>query len=740
MIYLWVSFGLLLHILFWGVGLALLVTPRRWRKFWPVWSAPCGVLLQSAVVWCGAHTTWAGTDAYAGWAEILPVALLVAGAWRRGWAQCGRDLGKFAGLGVLMVVSQMMLTLPLSGPARMLTTVSLGSCDAADYAAGARVLQEFASNDRSGFIGLTEVVRVGSADNFYDFWLRLNHFTPSALIALNDSIFNLAPYETTGLMTVVLLILVQPMVYWLARTTAGLGWWASGWVTFIYAINPVTGYALYNVAPGQIIAAQAIALLTWAGVAMWQEPGGGRRGWVYGGLLMVGFGLIWGAYNFMVVVCLVPVLGGVGGWVLRSGCWRKFFRWLGWLVVPLGMSALFFFARAAGLIERFQLFRQYDFGWKIPLLRPEGWLGMLSGVGPRPLAEFTGFWSGFLSAVTLALVVASLLITAARRSRQAWLMTAFLVPVLGGYGYLEWRGIRLGNNASYDAFKLFSVFFPVLLVALCHWLTWLQRRSSALRGLAIAMILLVTVLNLRAGYRMAERVENTQLIVDRDLLALRSVEGLDQVHSLNMLLPDFWARLWANSLMLRKPQYFPTHTYEGRLNTALKGEWDFNGGMLQVRVPGDDCVTLGRRYSLVRTGSPFWLRVSLGDGWYGTEHLRGRQTMLWNWTKGDATLELVNPADHPLKVVLHFMARSLVNRDMQVWVGDTKLRTVQVGTELRPARVPPILIPPGKVTLSLRSSVPAVRAGEHDERLLGFAAYAIIVDVRPNAESMELGF
>ena len=46
---------------------------------------------------------------------------------------------------------------------------------------------EFAKYDREGFLGLTEVVRVASVDNFFDYWLRLNHFTPSALIALNGS-------------------------------------------------------------------------------------------------------------------------------------------------------------------------------------------------------------------------------------------------------------------------------------------------------------------------------------------------------------------------------------------------------------------------------------------------------------------------------------------------------------------------------------------------------------------------
>ena len=97
---------------------------------------------------------------------------------------------------------------------------------------------------------------------------------------------------------------------------------------------------------------------------------------------------------------------------------------------------------------------------------------------------------------------------------------------------------------------------------------------------------------------MAARVEATQLIVDKDLLEVGKVEAMDQVTSVNMLVPDFWARLWANALMLRKPQYFPTHTYEGRLNTPLKGEWDFNGGMLKVRVPEPDGIVIRNRDDL----------------------------------------------------------------------------------------------------------------------------------------------
>lgn len=68
MIYFYVSFGACLHLLWWGVGLAMLISPRRWLRCWPLWVAPAGIALQSTVVWIGAHTAVAGTDAYA-WAS-----------------------------------------------------------------------------------------------------------------------------------------------------------------------------------------------------------------------------------------------------------------------------------------------------------------------------------------------------------------------------------------------------------------------------------------------------------------------------------------------------------------------------------------------------------------------------------------------------------------------------------------------------------------------------------------------
>ncbi|MEO7413918.1 MAG: hypothetical protein ABIZ81_11230, partial [Opitutaceae bacterium] len=78
-----VAFGLLLHVFFWGAGLAILFMPRPWQRFWPVLMAPAGIALQSLVVWICAYADLPGTNSYAWWSEAIPCFLLIYAVTRR---------------------------------------------------------------------------------------------------------------------------------------------------------------------------------------------------------------------------------------------------------------------------------------------------------------------------------------------------------------------------------------------------------------------------------------------------------------------------------------------------------------------------------------------------------------------------------------------------------------------------------------------------------------------------------
>lgn len=726
-----VAFGLLLHVLFWGAGVALLAMPRPWEKFWPVLAAPAGFAVQSLAVWIGAYAGLKGTNQYAWASEILPVGLLIAGVWWSGSALAWCGLKKMPAVWLATAVCLAVLVLPLARASKGLTTVSLGSCDAADYAAGARVLMEFARSDRSGFLGLTEVVQVMSVDNFFDFWLRLNHFTPSALIALNGTVLHCAPHELTGLMTIVLLATSLPLVFWLARVVCGYGGRASFVIAVVYGLSPITWYAVWHVAMAQLLAAQAVLLITWAGIALWHSRENLTwRSMGYGGVLTIGYALVLGGYNFFLVLCLVPALAYAGGQAAWRGEWLRLARWTVAMLAPLVACGLVFWERVAGLAERFALFQTYDFGWRIPALSPEGWLGIVRSSG---LAPFPTLPRLALAAAAIGLLAVALLRAAKQRRQSAWVVVSLAGPALVGYGYLNLRGVQLGTNASYDAYKVLAVFYPGVLAALFYWVTlarngWSRTLTMAFGGVVVAM-------NLHAAYRFAERMENPPLIVNRELLQVQRAEAMPEVASVNLLVPDMWSRLWANQFLLSKPNYFRTHTYEGRLNTELRGAWDLNGGLVQLRLPEGGSFPLNAHFGLVRTGSPYFLRVELGAGWQDLERLP-RGATRWSWTKGDATLRLENPQIRPLRIVWHFNARSEVDRDLQLWLNGKRVRTVQIGREQKIVRVPEMVIPPGVNVVELKSAVPPTYL-PGDARPLGFAAYGIEIEVKADVAPVE---
>ncbi|HEX2851849.1 MAG TPA: hypothetical protein VHO24_01330 [Opitutaceae bacterium] len=730
-----VAFGLLLHVLFWGVGFAVLVMPRPWGRYWPILAGAAGLALQSLTVWIGAYANLPGTNSYAWWSEAIPVALLALALWRCGGARLWADLRRLSGLWLTMAVALCAMVLPLTRASRGLTTMSLGSCDAADYAAGARILMEFARGDRGGFLGLTEVVQVMSVDNFFDYWLRLNHFAPSALIALNGAVLDCLPHELTSLMTVVLLVSSLPVVFWLARAVMGYSGGLSIWLTALYGFGPITWYAVFHVAMGQLLAAHAIALITWAAIALWRSPLTWRRGAALGGVLGIAYALLLTSYNFIIVLCLVPAVTCVGGLAAWRSEWRKLGRWALLMIAPFLVCSVVFAERVAGLMERFTLLQTYDFGWRIPSLSPEGWVGIVSGTA---LTAFPGWQRFVLAACVVTALIAALLRGAKRDRRGAYLAVGLTLPVLLGYEYLNFRGVHRGTNASYDAYKLLAVFYPGLLVGLCYWLTLIDSRGRLSRWTGWVLLAGISGFILQAAYRFAERMETPPLIVSRELMQVGRIEAMSDVASVNIRMPDMWSRLWANALLLRKPQYFRTHTYEGRRNTALRGEWDLNGGLVQVNLPAGGSRQINPQFSLEHTSSPYFLRARIGtdDGWYDLER-QPRATQRWRWTDATARISLENPHPRPLYATCRFLnVHALVERDFQVWAGGVLLRTVRINRDMT-VRVPDIVLPPGHTTLEIRTTTPLTAPGGADKRLLGFRIFGVELDLHNAPEPLR---
>lgn len=722
----------------WGVGAALLLTPSRWRRFWVFFAPAFGVALASAVVWVAArHTTLAGADAYAWVALSLPL-LLGAAGWRRrgGWRVLRIDLRRGASAYAIAAALLAFLLSPLPRVSASLTSVSLGSCDAADYAAGARVLGEFASDDRSGFIGHTEVVREHSVDNFFDYWLRLNHFTPSALLALGNATFGWEIHESVTLLATVLLAATVPLVFWLARSLFRFGPRAALGVAAIYGLSPLTWYGVWHVALGQALAALGIALLTWAGVVLWREGPDWRRALGFAGMLVAAYWILLGAFNFIILICLAPAAAFVAAQTVRSGDGRRLACWLAAMLAPFALTGVVFAERVLGLAERFRLFAEHDFGWPIPLLGPSGWLGFVADTQLNA--------PGLRWSVGLSVVFGGLWVAAIQRAGQAGglrasgavLAVCALAPVAVGYAYLQFEARSAGSNESYDAYKVLAVFYPVVLPALCFWAARPALRVRWARFAAVAGMTVLIAAHVRTAAHTVTRLEHPPLTVTAPMERVRAIEALTGVTSVNMLVDDFWTRLWSNAFLLRKPQYFQGYTYEGRRGTPLRGQWDLIGGIMQVQTSdGRDGFAVGPSFTLMRADGPHALRAALTDGWYNLE--QAPKAAPWRWTRLPAELLLENPHPHPLTVKLELSLGSFVPRDLQVLRNDEPVFRTDIGVELQLLTTPAFLLTPGRNRVALVSDLPPVQPGGGDPRELGFFVTRIVAEIQVAPEGMR---
>jgi|JI10StandDraft_1071094.scaffolds.fasta_scaffold58588_1 hypothetical protein len=706
MLYYLTAVALVAHTVFWGLGLSWLVLPRVWRRWGWVFAPAFGWALQSAVVWAGAHSLLAGTGTYAWASELLPLGLLITAIGRR---RAQRFHGWGAVLGVGLSAGWLLLS-PMAAPGRGLTTSSLGSCDQADYAAGARTFQEFSRGDRTGFLGLPEVTKVRSADYFFDFWLRLNHFTPSALLAHNAAVFGVEAYRLVSVTAAVLVLLNLPLLFFMARVLVGVrGPWLVG-VGALYALSPLNAYAVHQGALGQLYAAQGIALLTLGLFGASRAAHGSRSVWPFLPLVVAAVWLLAGSYNFILLVCLAPA----GAALLGQLGWKRDLaavaRVLGLLGVAGAICAVLFWGRFVGLAERFSLFEQYDFGWAVPLASPEGWLGLLrdTGLHAWPVAARVGLSVGVMGLYGWGVIGLS-----RRHPARALAALALVLPVVAGWAVLAWEA-RVRANASYDAYKILSVFYPGLLAGLVCWLAVAGRRTAG----ALLVLLLAGNLVLSLDFR--RQMSTPPLRVDRRLAALAQLESDPRVTSLNMTVDDFWSRLWANAFLLRKPQYFSTHTYEGRLDTKLKGEWDLRDGLLRMAPLADsDLIRVNEQFYAVRVAAPGRLQASFDRGWHPEERGGGSR---WRWSDGVGRILVTNLSPRPLRARLNVRVRSLVPGALELSLEQHSAGVRALDGSLQEVVFDHLLFQPGNTVVTLTGPAGSGPGGG-DNRSLSFALH-----------------
>jgi hypothetical protein len=445
--------------------------------------------------------------------------------------------------------------------------------------------------------------------------------------------------------------------------------------------------------------------------------------------LLIAYGLILGSYNFIVIVCLVPVIAVAGGQAIWYRLWPQFGRWLLQMLVPLGLAGLVYWERSAGVVERFMLFRATAFGWCIPAMGPDGWLGITDGTW---LKGYSG-WLGIALMTSAGVLILWGVAKGFRRfPSRAYIVCAVTIPILIGYALLEARAAYISPTASYDAYKLFSVFYPGMLASFCFWIDVSAMASGrGWRSLGLIGALAVVALNLGGEWRYLYRLSDPSLLADSRLAQLSKIEVLPNVSSLNMRLAVDWERLWANGFLLRKKQYFEIHTYEGRRSTPLRGEWDLVGMFFKFDLPSStDSLHPVEGYTLLRRASVNFLEVTFGQGWAEIIRDDPAPVARTQWAAAStASLRLRNPHQIPLSLKLHSTLRSLSPRECEIRIGDHVLGRLMLSSKPQEWIQPQMSLPPGESIITFTTFTPADMIGGRLKRPVTIAVDGLDIEV-----------
>lgn len=719
---------------FWGLGLSWLLLPRRMRRYALVFAPLAGAALQMTVVWFAATWDLAGTVVYVWGATVIPILLLVAAGLKMGKTGLGQDLARMKNLSGVMatvLLALAILILPASQAGSDPTTVSLGGCDAGSYAAGAEALKNFAASDRTGFLGQAGPNLGLDALGLHGWWMQYDHFGPAALLAMTAALVDRDVFKILTIDAATYGAMLLPMVFWLARQGFGLGPKASWAVMVILALSPISQYVVHHGLLGQLLATGAAVLWWWASAGLLRRSTG-RWWWTWVGWATVANAILIGSYAFFLPLVYAPVLITVALSVVWPAVakpsaarvkpmdWGRAISWGRGMGTALLISGALFWTRIVALPYLYSDLSSHGYGWEIPRLNFAGLMGSFSDWQLAPSGPMV---SGGIAMATIAALVLSW--------RQGTLNGEWyrgLIGVSGGvllvYGLFLIGLLGGGKQSSYQAFKVIAVSYPVVFLVLAGGLRLLDSKSRICQTAGGGLALLLGGVNLHATLHLTERMGSAPLKVDAMLGAVRRINAMDGVTSVNVLYPDVWPRLWSSAYLLSQRQYYAAATYEGRPVTPLAGEWDLSYATLRV-IPAQeaDQIWLNPMHHLTRHEQAQKVVGAFVSGWYQEEVLHHHR---WRWSRGPGTIELRNTTTAELPVTLKLAGARSEGGDLIVRLnGEEKVKKYCAD---KPGAVAEIVtsLRPGQNVLEFDPGPGALRLDDTG-RTLGFALYTLDV-------------
>ncbi len=526
-----------------------------------------------------------------------------------------------------------------------LATVSLGSCDAPDYALGARLIMEKSRPLEGGFWAQSNVHQLGEMD-LWTYWTRLNHFGPAAVFAFTSSTFKLPLWGIESAVCCAWAVATASVTLTLARAIFRVGLLQANLIGLHFLISPLALYAVFHVAAGQLVGTLASSTLLLFGFHLAGQTRY-KPTWrhIFIGAL-VGWLMI-SSYAFMLPAVACIMLVATGLYCIRVRSWIPIANTLIWLVASLILAAVAAPGRSLGLIQGMHFFGGGAFGWQIPDIPISTILGLTPGALLLPAPTAIG-----LPVMALTVLLTLLSIYARWKVSQISFAVALsaLVAFLFARQLLSLLDPSDSGLGSYKLYKLASVLLPLLLTSLVCLGPSDDRRNWIL---TVSHGVLLIFIILYSSVPFWNAVSRAPLHAGGELQKLSVLEKDARIDGVNIVATHPWDRIWASSLLAEKKQYFADDSYITRGVVPLRGTWMLEDSTAGIYSPST--IRIGDRLIVRPVNEKSEVRIFFDNGWYpheGTHRWAGA-----DGTDFGFTLECTNPQPIVITLVGRFLTR-----------------------------------------------------------------------------------
>jgi len=581
--FLYYSVLIFIFYIYSGFGLTFLLAPQKMEKYVIFFSPFIGLSYLSWSAWFFYNFTPWGSNYYAYWILIPPIAFLILAILLKPQIHL-----KFVHLvnrkNIAILVLSLIIFLVISMPylvrfnGNLSNTITLGSGDIVSYAACSKYIT------LSSLINPNQNINEIVINQHFLPLIEINNFGAYISTAIPSSLLSLETYQTQNLVIYLFFVFLLPFIFLISYEIFHYNYQISIIITLLCGLNFHLLYVIYQGFFGQIIGMgyfYCIFFLIIYALHNNQDFSSLKSYIPLSAFLFFGLMI---TYSFLIPVFVCPFLI----YLLYSIFKKKSFapKWDIFKFLTLtGLATFILFPTIfPARIESFFTYTSINAGWDMPLIFPHWIFGL---VGNTILIQNFYYTTNldFSILILLSIPIISLVLFSVKKiylqdRRLFSLAITYLFFIITAYLYFIINGMYTPgiSGDGYKSFKFLTYFIPlILIIGLSYFndckITQLKSSGTKKQIFLIAIILCILSVNIWSAAEIAKNNYDNSISISENVLDLQKINAMNDIDSVNILEPPWLNQMWTYYFLFSDKKIYLKYTsYFSK--TPLNGQWD----------------------------------------------------------------------------------------------------------------------------------------------------------------------